>query len=467
MIDTKDFLKKAPEFRPAFNVGGLLDIPTGSYHRGVNGESILCGGLYHITGVTARGNCFKSTLMHFMMLSALNRYTQAYGTAYDTENSLTLNRMIDLSSRMENLTYDELDERLTITDTGMYGNEYFEGLKKYGQHKVGKNGVKEITTEFVNRQGELIKMLPPTFAEIDSLSQMPIQEVTEKIHDKNQIGVGAMNPEALRSAAAKNQMVIQLPAFTTRYGMYMLISAHLGEEFKIDGPYAPDTKKLAFLKQNVKLKNVPEKFTFLTNNLWWCFKSVVLSNDADKTVKYPKHSKDKVPEDKDLNLLTVINLRGKHGPTGVTIRVIVSQSEGILPELSEYHFLKEECKGEGIFEGNNLNFSLALLPDLKLQRTTIRGLINERPDLCRALNICAEMMQMQKYWRTLDKKYICTPKELYEDIIALGYDWNVLLKTRGYWVFKEAKHPLPFLSTMDLLKMRTKEYTPKWYKKAK
>jgi len=52
------------------NIGSLMDIPTGSYVTGAKGESILNGGLGMITGVIGAGNNFKSTIMHYMMLTA-------------------------------------------------------------------------------------------------------------------------------------------------------------------------------------------------------------------------------------------------------------------------------------------------------------------------------------------------------------------------------------------------------------
>ena len=59
---------------------------------------------------------------------------------------------------------------------------------------------------------------------------------------------------------------------------------------------------------------------------------------------------------------------------------------------------------------------------------------------------------------------MCTPKELYEDIKKLGYDWNVLLDTRGYWTIDQYTNKVPFLSTVDLLKMRKGLYTPYFLK---
>ena len=51
------------------------------------------------------------------------------------------------------------------------------------------------------------------------------------------------------------------------------------------------------------------------------------------------------------------------------------------------------------------------------------------------------------------------------DIKALGYDWKELLATRSWYTFFNEKHPVPFLSTMDLLRMRAGLYHPYWMKK--
>ncbi|MFO5979511.1 hypothetical protein ACLBSL_33035, partial [Klebsiella pneumoniae] len=71
----------------------------------------------------------------------------------------------------------------------------------------------------------------------------------------------------------------------------------------------------------------------------------------------------------DLRILEVINLRGKGGITGLPFHLIVSQTEGILPSLSEFHYCRENDWGIG---GNNINYFVELCPDIKLSRTTVR-----------------------------------------------------------------------------------------------
>ena len=89
---------------------------------------------------------------------------------------------------------------------------------------------------------------------------------------------------------------------------------------------SPPQKKLTFLKNKLKFKNVPEKFTFLTNNLWITISASVLSHDTTKAPLYPKNSDDNVKGDTGLQCI-VQNLRAKNGPQEMPVEVIISQSE--------------------------------------------------------------------------------------------------------------------------------------------
>ena len=150
-------------------------------------------------------------------------------------------------------------------------------------------------------------------------------------------------------------------------------------------------------------------------------------------------------------------LRGKSGMSGIVINLVVSQLTGILPGLTEFHFLKEADR-YGI-SGTLQHYALDLYPDCKLQRTTVRSKIEEDAMLRRALNITAEMLQMKLFHRI---ENMPTPKELYEKLKEKGYDWNILLATRGWWTINNDQHPTPFLSTKDLLEMYEGNYHPYW-----
>ena len=120
-------------------------------------------------------------------------------------------------------------------------------------------------------------------------------------------------------------------------------------------------------------------------------------------------------------------------------------------------------------EGNDRIYNMVLLPEVKLQRTTVRKKIDNDPILRRAINITSEMFQMlmtRSEYR--DIKYITiTPEVLYAKIKDMGYDWNKLLDTRGYWLIDQYDLEIdkPFLSTPDLINMFLEEYHPWWYPK--
>ena len=461
MQSFNNFFTPAPEIRTFLNLGCLMDIPTGRYYRGKHGESILSGGLAYITGVGGRGNTFKSVIAHFMNLRVLDRYSNAMLTLYDSETSVSYARMEMLSTHLPHLAGTDLKEtgRVYLTDnTVMTGNKFFEGMRKFTDAKKKDPKPNHGVTPFIDKKGKNISAFIPTLFEIDSLSMFQTESV-EKIYEKNEIGDSAANTDSLRGSAAKSQMLMQLPNLTGASGSFITMTAHVGDDIPLD-PYAPPAKKLTFLKNKAKFKHVPEKFTFLTNNLWYVLGVQVLQNRGTKAPEYPRDKDDNMVGDTDLQIVQLQNLRAKNGPTGMPFELILSQSEGVLVGLTEFHYIKSFDR-YGI-SGNLQNYHLDLYPDTNLSRTTIRGKIDSDPLLQRALEITSELCQMTHLWDDTDGLF-CTPKELYDDLKAKGYDWSKLLDTRAYWVFEEhAKDAKPFLSTMDLLNMRKGLYTPYW-----
>ena len=457
-------LKPAPTLRPLLNTGCLMDIPTGTYHTGVHGESILNGGHAVLTGIGGRGNTYKSTVAHHIQLTILDRYIRSVWNMYDTEMSFGEKRAKALSTFKPRIKDAELvDEgRLLITDSTVYsGNKWFDEIKEYVEEKL-KDKDSFGTLPFPDKHGKPMRSPLPSLALVDSLSRMTVDAV-DAILDKNSVGESGNNMSAAKDAGSKHQMLIQMPALTARGGLYMTLTAHVDDELKLD-PYAPNTKKLSFLKNQLKFKYVSNQYHFLMNNLWYCFDASAIKNSTTKASEYPRGPHDTDPANNDLMRVTIQNLRGKYGASGNPLELMVSQSQGVLVGLSEFHYIKS-YKRYGL-GGNDRNYYLELCPDISLSRTTVRTKINENPALQRGLEIASEMCQIRNLWLHLEDKYLIEPKELYENIKARGYDWDTLLtKTRGYWIFEEdAKdEPLMFLSTMDLLKMSQGEYHPYWY----
>lgn len=467
----EELFEQVPDLRPAMNVGCLFDIPIGTYYPGQFGEMILNGGLQHITGVCGIGNSYKSTVDRYLNLSVANRYEQVNGLTYDSEFSLTNNRINTLASRFDNLYGLDLFEakRWRLTDGSTLGGDYWDNIRALGKtkQKMGKKA-KLYTPFWIN--GKQIEIICPTLLDIDSMSQMAFG-VTESINEAAKADAKEQNAMALRDNLFKSRILGQLPNVAAKGQIFTTVVAHMGEALNLD-PNSPPAKKLATMKQKLKFKRVPENFTFLTNNLYYCSGAKPHLNQADKTPFFPKDMTDRGVMDQDLQIISVQNLRAKSGPSGIPFTIIVSQSQGLLPSLSEYTYLRSNKKvsaesypmGFGI-TGNDRTHVLDLMPTVNLSRTTVRGIFDDSYAIRRVLEITSEMAQMQLIWKDQDPKYKLSPAELLERLTARGYSMDVLLETRGYWVFEGSTEPRNFLSTLDLLRMANDEYHPYWLKK--
>lgn len=459
----------APEHRPMPNLGCLFDIPTGQYQIGKSGESILNGGMAHITGIGGRGNVGKSLVARFQNLTVLDRLSDSVSMLYDTEISAGMARTHQLAQRFDNLGGVDLKRTgrflLTAGDV-MIGDKWYDEVRKYAENKQ-KAPDKEVkrTTPFLDDEGKPYKSYVPSNIEIDSLSQFTTS-VVEDMQDKNTIGSSGRNMEAIRGAGNKYQMLNEFPTLTASAGINMILTAHVDDNITLD-PYAPVIQKLAFLKSSLKFKRVPNNYFFLTNNLWYCYGTQPLRNPKLKTPEFPRDSYDDNPDSTDLQEMTLQNLRGKYGPTGSPFHLLVSQTQGVLRGLSEFYYCKSfEASTADTFrfglQGHDKSYRLALCPDVNLQRTTVRSKIDSTPELQRGFEITSELAQMRHVAYDQYQELWCPPETLYADLVKQGYKWEDLLQTRGYWVFEEQKHPKHFLSTMDLLRMRAGLYKPYW-----
>lgn len=470
-MDLKPAFQSASAVKVLLNIGATLDIPTGSYLKGKYGESILNGGLGHITGVVGIANNFKSTILHYMSLSGFSKIwwkSKTNLTTYDTEVNMHENRTRMLQNRFKEFQgVDLIDSgNWIITDaTRYYANEWYEVYRAYQKDKIKNADKISFETPFLDRDKKsLMKFIIPNFSEIDSLSRFETEDVA-KMQEDNELGDSGGNTIHMRQGLAKKRFLMDLPNITGASSNYISLTAHVGKEIQMaSGPMAPPpTKKLQFLKNGDTLKGVTGDFFFLTSNCWQASNATPLINQGTKAPEYPRDTDDNRAGDTDLFVVALRQLRSKSGPSGYTLEIIVSQEEGVLPELTEFHLIKSSERF-GI-SGTLQHYSLDLYPEKKVQRTTVRSTIDTDARFCRALNITSELLQMHQYWHHLEQSFLCTPKQLYDDLVAKGYNINELLDTRGWWTVDNDKHPIPFLSTMDLLNMRAGTYHPYWMKK--
>jgi hypothetical protein len=451
-----------PLFRPALNVNGMYDVPTGHYELGKHGESIMNGGVGPLTGIASRPNNFKTALAIFMQAMIRRAFQNAYGMVYDTEGTLSpIQRFQTISMAFAELMLIdwEQDTQFVFTDLSRYTGDLLMKEFRDEVYKKTSDPKKQIlTTPFIDREGEYRQAYQPTSLLIDSFSKFQIKEVQE-MYDKNKIGDSKNNTDAMTMGKAKTQLFNQMPTMAAQTGSYVIMTAHVGDIINME-MYPTDKRNLSHMKKDTVIKGVGPGFYSMPHNVWDIVSNKPLLN-KEKMPRFPLDNKTAMEGDTDLKILEVQNLRGKGGITGLLMPMIMSQTEGYLPSLTEFYYCYEN--GFGI-NGNNINHQLAMAPDINLTRTTIRAKLNESERLRRVTEIQAEMLQLIQFHRTDREQVFTDPKTLYEDLKTIGYDWDVLLNTRGFWVFKEEEHlfPKPFLSTMDLLRMRRGLYVPYW-----
>lgn len=467
-------VKKAPRLVPRFNIGCLFDIMTGDPVVGIKGETIINGGFHHLEGAAGEANSAKTGLSFFRGATVVSRYTLASMTVYDPETTLGRDRIIKQAKHIdpklvetginENGIPYEYTPRIELTTPAEYtGDEFYAAFKKYGEERPKLKADYVYTPFQEDITGLPLRILPPQIAFIDSFSKFGTK-ATEAIQEKAGIGETGQNMLFMRDGLIKTQMMNELPSLTIRNGLYFIMTAQIGENKQLD-PYSAPRQTLSFLKNNLKLKRVPDEYRYNVHNLLFNFAMRPLLNATTKAPEYPRDSSENESKnDSDLQTIMVMNLRGKSGSSGKPITIIYSQSEGVKASLTEFHHIKEEGFGVTNKQGN---YTIDLMPDYKVGRTTIRQALETDVKLCNAVRIMSEMLQASNEWRFLPKEWLCTPKELYEDIKAKGYDWDELLNTRGYWTFDQYTHPVPFLSFIDLLKMRVGLYHPYWMESKK
>lgn len=461
-------LVTAPSIKLAFNIGCTFDIPTHTTAIGKYGETYVIGGRPEICSVTGTGNTFKTAISNYLNLGVLDGYLSASGIFYDTENTLTYSRLRQSMQVFDKLRvmnpeleqYNEEPRLMLIRGADMSGDEFFEVMKEVSKEREKMSGKRLRTTPFFDGLGNPMRVRPPMLPIIDSISMFQVDAVNTKIYEGNALGESGGNTGFMKDGAAKAQLFIQLPNVTSKGGLYFGMVAHVGNTIVMD-KYAPQQAKLTFAKHGMKLKGVPEKFSFINDWVIDIQRASPLLNPTTKSPEFPLSDSDR-DKGSDLFLLNAISTRNKSGPSGVPYNIIVSQSSGVQNTLTEFY----NCKENGRFglQGNNTSYQLVLRPEVNLGRTTVRGKIKEDPLLRTAMRMTSELLQLHQFTRGIED-LLCTPEELYNDLKNKGYDWELLLNTDYRWKFVEdrTEEDLPFLSIYDLLNMRKGTYHPHWY----
>lgn len=460
---------------PKLNVG-IIDVITGREQTGVKGESIINGGLNNHIAWTGIANASKTlNLLHFHLMGFLRYITSVDGHIYDSENTLEYMRIIDFIKeicRTSDIDFETVVKPLLIKKmplipkSKLSGTEWEKLIKAMRDVREKYKKKDKIETPFIDHMGDRIAMNPPHLSVMDSWSEFA-QDAAEAAQDKAVAGHKDRNMEFITDNRGKFQLMKELQNLLPQADIYMSSSVHLADNIQLD-PKAEKKMKLEVLGRDNKLRGVPTNFYAYPWTIFFIYSSKSLL-DNDRLPLYPEEAIDKnMKRDGELTILDVFTCRSKVGQTKINFPLIISQSKGVMPALSQFHYIKDYCDRFGITgngtDTNTQNYHLDLCPDIALSRTNVRRQIEASPELRLALEHTAYLYQIGRYWKNFDQSLLCTPKELYEDIKKLGYDWDELLKCRNYWLPDQYTNPVHYLSIIDLLKMRAGIYKPYWMK---
>ncbi|AFI55348.1 hypothetical protein TSMG0065 [Halocynthia phage JM-2012] len=467
----------------AFNVLPLIDHLTGQWVVGEDEENILVGGFVHHTGIIAPANAGKSALGLHMFCAVGNRYQNTTGHIYETEGTMPAGRVTEASARLHDgepfdikqMVHDEEPRFSMIDGTSLKLDAWADTMAEERDVRNKQRGVKkhEVTLPFKLNEVRGNKVVKPMIVFIDSATEAEATSVTKLQEEGTDATKGQTS--FMRDGWVKTKVYGRSMVSMATQGDIFVISTGSIDSFVDMGgmPGKAPEKTMGHMAGSKRMKGLGTSYKKLTSNIWQFGQPKPLfkgTASKDKLPMFPLNKDDEYLDNKDLEFVSIQNLRGKAGGSGAVFELVRSQRDGILPGVTEFLFLKtwgKVHKEYGYHSPAQYQFALDLLPEVTFRNTTLRETINNNPLFRRALELTFGMkMEFIAKQSVECTKYRCTPKELYDDIKSMGFDWNILLNTRGFWQFKEEEDPsLPYLSILDLLKMRVGEYTPKWYSK--
>lgn len=449
LIKTLQFRDSA--FQPYLNTNTLHDVQTGVFIPGTHGGMILNGGLTSTNGYFGRQQMFKSTELTSHLMRTMSYYPRTETIIFDTETSLKKDRILRFSP------YDnhkDLAERLVIQTPDMTAEEFFETVvKKIAKEKIEHREDWMVETPILDPQdGKPLRMMIPTFISYDSWSKM-MSGSMQTILDTKVLGSSDTNIIYMRDGMVKKMIMSQIPTLAAKAGMYFMFSAHVGDKQEMN-PYAHTPKSLQYMRHNEKPKEVGSDFNFLVSTVIE-MRKVELLQDDKKECRYSTTGSSAT----ELSEVTAIMLRCKNNYSGSQLAMVVSQALGIMGELSDYHYLREN-EYFGLIGTKSTH--KPVLTDISVSRNTIRDKLKD-PTLGRALQIVAQLCYIQQNWMTVgsDVDFSLSVEKLAEQLLAQdGPTVSDILQSRGYWTY-DTTNVQPYLSVYDVLAIAQGRYKAK------
>ena len=454
---------KAPvessECLPFVNTGTQQDMFTGQYVQGYDGKWYLSGGLSSANAVQAGPNKFKSSLLHTTNVNACIRYPGSDYYVADSEDALRdrsrLCRMIqyDFNSPEEraNALAEFEDQNLRVFNTtheyGQSAEHFLDYMQELGEMKLAHRKDCEVLTPYIDkRTGKQQRILIPTFAGIDSLTELePVGMLSKKEKRSADTEDKDTRTDGAETARMKKQVIVRANRLALKYGIYFSFSAHLNPKMALDGK--PQPKDLPHMKQGQAATGVSRQFYYYMTYI----------AQIDGTAPIPEIPMGKQSSETELMNIDICLVRSKNGNSGNKINYTSSQQYGVLSSLGWYNYLRKQ----GYFGmGSSGKPRSVFKPDTSLFLSRAYELCQDY-QMGRALEILGQLCFIQKNWTLIDPpvNYMMPPEELYDLLMKSGFAMDDILNSRGWWTYGD--HPREYLGLPDIINIATGEYKPK------
>lgn len=444
-----------------YNSDTLFDCMTGELRQGVDGKFYINGGLSTgLTGVMARPNMYKSTFSNSILTRIAAIYQQNLAI-FDSEGSVSRGPERIFRTAGNHSCQLSPDQIMMFNAETEYDlAEVLKKLKEIGEVKKAHLKDFTLTTPFLDvRTGEAQKVIAPTLIFLDSLTDMHGGEEEDLLEGKEGINDSKVKTVYMKDANAKTIFIRKALRYATEYGFIIVSTAHYVKKLNLDS-YGPSPKQLQFMQQDYGPKGVGSEFMFRTSPQFFVKNCKCLQDDA----KECWYKNGNTPPT-DINEIIGEIHRCKNAASGTTHPYIVSQSSGLLSELTDYNYLKAMKFGLG---GNNVTCNCMFNPGVNLTRNSIRGVCERDPKEVRALQLCAQLCYIQKNWndqvinKTFGFSAHVEPERIMEFLSSgkCKYTVDKLLTSRGYWlpdeILKTDKDVPEYISIFDVLEAYSK-----------
>lgn len=435
---------------PYINTGSLFDLLTGCYRPSADGKWILDGGIPLCLGASGRPQTYKSGIVGGLLARGLINHPNAEAYVYETENTISgPERYDDFIPKISGV--NNISDRIVFKNsTNCNLTEFYEDVTQIFNEKIKHKKDYIVDSPFLNHKtGKPYKIFIPTFIVVDSFSRARSGKGDEQF-TANSVDDASMNTLWLLEGNVKSKIMSDLPSKAAKAGLYVMLTAHVGDKKDISNADRFSPKQLQYMRSTDRMKNVGSNFDFLVTTLLQTLKADVLMTDA-KDCLYPA----KFSTNVEVNEVTSMLVRCKNNASGIPFPFVISQYQGLLDHVTNFHFLKKNKNFGLIVSGKNNIYCTQLKPDRTFMRTTIREILDSDYATARALELIAQLCFIQKLWCTWKlPEYIETPPEKLAEMLSNSKKCSVerVLSSTGVWsTSKQSRERLTLLDILSFL----------------